>query len=366
MQSSNIKYTVLLLSAPIGSGHKLAAEALQEELSQYKQINVIHGNIFDFFPHFLGQSFLRIYLWILRCCPWVYELAYKWGNKQGGSLWLRSLLNKILARLGNTYLQKIKPDVVIATHATPAGIMADYKKNHPNLYLSAVITDFTIHRWWICDGVDTYFIADEKLRTKLSVSAEVKAYGIPLRRQFVHNDKKMYRQKMCWKDNDHVCILMGGGEGLLPMDKIIANLLLLQKENLKIVAITGHNKQLYEKLSQKYVDKITIYGFRNDVPQMMAAADIIITKAGGLTSAEVLASNLKFLIYNPLPGQEEGNAEFLQKYCGAVIARNLKELTDYVKKEDAGNLFYSKQENHAHPLAAKNICEYIMKKLDNR
>ena len=96
MANNSKKYTVLLLSAPIGSGHRLAAEALREVFSQQDNIEVIHGNVFDFFPHFLGSTFLRCYLWILGCCPWLYELAYKWGNNQKGSLWLRGLINPTL------------------------------------------------------------------------------------------------------------------------------------------------------------------------------------------------------------------------------------------------------------------------------
>ena len=69
------KYTVLLLSAPIGSGHKLAAEALEQVFSQQPDINVIHGNVFDFFPKFIGNTFLSCYLKILELCPWLYEVA---------------------------------------------------------------------------------------------------------------------------------------------------------------------------------------------------------------------------------------------------------------------------------------------------
>ena len=102
MHETRKKYTVLLLSAPIGSGHRLAAEALEQAFADRPEVEVIHGNIFDFFPQFLGKAFLGTYLWILKCCPWLYKLAYSWGNKQGGSLWLRELLNRLLAWLGGS------------------------------------------------------------------------------------------------------------------------------------------------------------------------------------------------------------------------------------------------------------------------
>ena len=109
MHETRKKYTVLLLSAPIGSGHRLAAEALEQAFADRPEVEVIHGNIFDFFPQFLGKAFLGTYLWILKCCPWLYKLAYSWGNKQGGSLWLRELLNRLLVWLGGSYLRSVQP-----------------------------------------------------------------------------------------------------------------------------------------------------------------------------------------------------------------------------------------------------------------
>lgn len=360
MQKANKKYTVLLLSAPIGSGHKLAAEALEQALGEYSEVRVIHGNIFDFFPHCLGTAFLSTYLWILKCCPWLYKLAYSWGNKQGGSLWLRGLLNRLLATLGRSYINKVNPDAVVATHATPAGIIGYYKQQHP-LWLGAVVTDFTIHRWWVCDGVDTYFIADELLRRKLATTAEVQAFGIPVRKQFLHHDKAQCRTRFGWSEAERVCLLMGGGEGLLPMEKIIAALQKARVANLRLVAVTGHNEKLAESLRAKYGDSMEIYGFREDVPQLMAGADMVISKAGGLTSAEVLASDIELVIYKPLPGQEEGNAAFLHHYCGAFVAHNIDALVQYIKMEKPKPEQIAARRAHAHPQAAQVIAAYIMR-----
>ena len=340
MHETRKKYTVLLLSAPIGSGHRLAAEALEQALADRPEVEVIHGNIFDFFPQFLGKVFLGTYLWILKCCPWLYKLAYSWGNKQGGSLWMRELLNRLLAWLGGSYLRSVQPDAVIATHATPAGIIGYYKKQHPKLWLGAVVTDFTIHRWWVCDGVDTYFIADELLRDKLATDADIQATGIPVRQQFmIKHDKQKCREFFGWDETERVCLMMGGGEGLLPMAEIITALQRAALKNLRVVAV------------------------REDVPQLMAGADMIITKAGGLTSAEVLASGLDLLIYKPLPGQEEGNAAFLQQYCGALVARSTDELVQHIKNSTVSPREAAACSEHAHPLAAQQIVDYVMQRL---
>ena len=382
---SNIrkKYTVLLLSAPIGSGHRLAAEALREALSEQADVEVVHGNVFDFFPHFLGSTFLRTYLWILGCCPWLYELAYKWGNQQSGSLWLRGLINHSLALLGSSYLQRVRPDAVIATHATPAGIMCYYKEKHPKIFLGAVVTDFTVHKWWLCNGVDAYFVADARLKEKIIVPAQVQAFGIPLRQDFRRFDSFDYdacRKQYGWTSEERVCLVMGGGEGLLPMEEI---LLALQKKSiagLRLVAITGNNAKLEQKLRERFgvaagareqnvagsATPIEIYGFRQDVPQLLAGADMIITKAGGLTCAEVLATGLELFIYKPLPGQERGNAAFLEQYYQAKVCDGLEQLVCAVVAASCQKREKQGKKPLGNRLAAMQIAEFVLEKIKSK
>ena len=373
MTKEKKKYTVLLLSAPIGSGHRLAAEALKQGLSNNPEVEVVHGNVFDFFPHFLGSTFLRCYLWILGCCPWLYELAYKWGNSQGGSLWLRGLINRSLAWLGGGYLRRVQPDAVIATHATPAGIMCYYKQKHPEVFLGAVVTDFTVHKWWLCEGVDAYFVADARLKERITVPAQVEAFGIPVRQELQGNDYAACRAQYGWDKEEKVCLVMGGGEGLLPMEEMLAALTAAHIDKLRLVAITGHNEKLAHKLQQRFAGHTTkssseanpveVYGFRQDVPQMLAGADMIITKAGGLTCAEVLASGLELLLYKPLPGQEQGNANFLQAYYGASVCQSLAALVAAVGRVANAERPVEPQKPQGNPLAAEQICTFVLQKL---
>lgn len=361
MNAANKKYTVLLLSAPIGSGHKLAAEALQQVLAANEAVHVVHGNIFDFFPHFIGTVFLKSYLQMLQHFPWMYKFMYRWGNQENGSLWMKNIINGILAKLGRKYLENIAPDAVIATHATPAGIVGLYKRSLPHkLFLGAVITDFTVHKWWICQGVDTYFIADSRLACRLPAAAEIKAFGIPVRQKFAEADGDAVRQEFGWQPHDKVCLLLGGGEGLLPMAEIVAVLTRAQITGLQIVAVTGHNSQLERALQNYKAKNLAVYGFTERLPEIMAAADIVVSKAGGLTSAEVLSLGKKFIIYKPLPGQEEGNAVFLQQYYGSVIAKNTDEVADYVRKfsKEAGTAIESADTLRLQ--AAEKICTCVL------
>ncbi len=368
MFNNHKKFTILLLSAPIGAGHRLAAEALQEYLQKNPQVKVVHGNIFDFFPSFLGTGFLKSYLWILKHCPWLYELSYKWSNRESGSLWMRELLNRLLARLGRSYLQGVNPDAVLATHATPAGIISIYKKEYrPDIYLGVVVTDFTIHRWWLCPRVDTYFLGDEALLPLLPQNASGQATGIPLRQAFSEHSREEVRRKYHWLPTEKVCLIMGGGEGLLPMAEIAASLLELQNPSLKLIIVTGNNEELATQLRQQYGEQITVYGFIDFVPKLMLGADILISKAGGLTAAEALASGLSFFIYKPLPGQEEKNALFLAEKYGAHIVHTPQEIQQRAAQLlTTGTAAEKDPRQEARKHATQAICEQMLRALDEQ
>ena len=94
------KLKILILSAPIGSGHRMAAQALEEALSRLENTEVVQGNVFSFFPAVLGRLFLRSYETVLKFCPGLYAMSYRWGNQNSGSLRMRTW--KIFYRKGET------------------------------------------------------------------------------------------------------------------------------------------------------------------------------------------------------------------------------------------------------------------------
>ena len=115
---------------------------------------------------------------------------------------MREFINGALAYLGSGFIKKVAPDVVIATHATPAGIMSIYKRRkQSSLYLCGVVTDYTVHTWWICDGVDTYFIADERLRNTPNQREN--------RRKLIRRKRNCYRKERGWKERG-ICLLHYG------------------------------------------------------------------------------------------------------------------------------------------------------------
>lgn len=392
--AKNKKLKILILSAPIGSGHRMAASALEEALLRLENVEVVQGNVFDFFPSAIGKAFLKFYETVLAVCPWLYALSYRWSNQGGGSLWMRNQLNGILLRLGKTFIEEVKPDAVFSTHATPTGILSLYKQKYDSsLWLGVVVTDFTVHRWLVCPGVDAYFLADEKLFGQIDSAAgrsetqpALYGWGIPVRGRFTEKQepatiRREVRDRFGWSAGAFVCLLAGGGGGMLPMEEIVKSLQNEKFKDIYVVAVTGHNDGLCKKLealqkgfskteSDESTSRLAVLGFTDEMPQLMQAADVVITKAGGVSLAECLECGANILIYHPLPGQEQGNTVFLQQEYGAAAVTDLRQLDDYLEREKKVSLSERLQrqnmrkQHYGHRAAAEQIAELTDKLRD--
>ncbi len=392
--AKNKKLKILILSAPIGSGHRMAASALEEALLRLENVEVVQGNVFDFFPSAIGKAFLKFYETVLAVCPWLYALSYRWSNQGGGSLWMRNQLNGILLRLGKTFIEEVKPDAVFSTHATPTGILSLYKQKYDSsLWLGVVVTDFTVHRWLVCPGVDAYFLADEKLFGQIDSAAgrsetqpALYGWGIPVRGRFTEKQepatiRREVRDRFGWSAGAFVCLLAGGGGGMLPMEEIVKSLQNEKFKDIYVVAVTGHNDGLCKKLealqkgfskteSDESTSRLAVLGFTDEMPQLMQAADVVITKAGGVSLAECLECGANILIYHPLPGQEQGNTVFLQQEYGAAAVTDLRQLDDYLEREKKVSLSERLQrqnmrkQHYGHRAAAGQIAELTDKLRD--
>lgn len=373
MAASACKYTILLLSAPLGSGHKMAAEALEEAFKKHGNVKVVNGSAFDFFPKWLGNIILGGYIGILKHIPKLYDIAYHWSNTGNNSFWLRDFLNLLLSYLAQGFIKKTSPDAVIVTHPTPAGVMAQYKKRcAPGLWLGAVITDFNFHHWWIYKGLDVYFTADESIQPPPELGIPAVVTGIPVRSAFsAPFEREKWRRRLGYAADDTLCLVMGGGDGLLPMPELLRALTECRDiKGLKIAAVTGHNRNLAEKLKKMALPGVMVLDFIAELPQLLRSADIVISKAGGLTAAETLAIGTEFILYDPLPGQEVRNAGYLCEKCEAKIAATPQEVCGFVKKyaelgtEEKNSLRRRRRAAYGKPYAADAVADFVLKTLD--
>ena len=359
---------ILFMTAPIGAGHTRAAQAVQQALQVHSPRSVSKiANIFDCFHPVLGQGLLRAYLKLLALMPSLYGGMYRWGNDSPVALRGRELISRFLAARMIRYIDEYQPDAIVCTHATPAGLAAFLRRRgRIRIPVAAVVTDFVLHRLWIYREVDCYYVAHAGLQESLDL------YGIPRERSIVTGipiDSR-FSVASCvqtsGENREPAILIMGGGAGVLPMADII-EICRRQGDRLRVIAVTGHNHNLRRQLMLRYgdSDRISIHGYVDNVHDIMAQAQIIITKPGGMTSSEALCAGLPMIIYRPIPGQEEGNSDYLAAAGVAVRADSPVSLAELLGKwltGRMGSLADRRQRALAlsRPAAAEEIVRHLL------
>ncbi len=328
---------ILFFSVSIGSGHDLAAEAVvREVMLRFPDCRTMTVDTFKYINPVLNKVIAGSYMESLKFSPKIWGYLYNQAEAGDKFIDLNQILSKLLSVKMEKLIKEFDPEAIICTHAFPAGILSMLKsKLGLQIPLIAVMTDYTIHPFWVHDNIDIYVLPCEELKYLIKeyhISDEkIMCTGIPLRRQFTQRmDKEEMRGKLGLEPEVTV-LVMGGGLGLGEIEDII-NTLGNADLRLQVISLTGKNDNLCRSLQLLNTEnKIRVFGYIDNVAEVMAASDFIITKPGGLTTAEVLAQQLPMVIVNPLPGQEDRNTEFLLNHGVAVKVRKMQYLVPQIK-----------------------------------
>ncbi len=317
---------IIILTENLGKGHIKVANVLKNEISKQLDIEVeildylgVAGKIFE-----NGVSY--IYKNLIENFPNLYKMSYEYNDKNKPYGLIDSMIGaKLKQNLGGD-LSNI---IFISTfpNAT-AGISSlnAYKKY-------TVITDYTVHGGWIYDKIDGYFVANEKgldtLKKHGINEKNIYITGIPIPKEFyekrnVRESKKMFNIDIHKK----TILIMGGGDGVI---KDAINLIQSLEEEYNVIVITGKNIKLKEKLDKIDFKNTTILGFVENISQIMDITDIAISKSGGISMTELNAKRIPILIYNAIPGQEKGNADFFEENKAGMQISNFNKIKITIK-----------------------------------
>lgn len=373
---------VLVLYAKYGGGHLSAANSIQNfiEENYYFDTQVRSVDCVEYASPVLSGLTIEAYKDMAKKAPWAWKKVY-YNSENGALSHISTDIAKKMARKLHTLFKEFLPDIVISTHPF-ATQMTSYLKEHENVdcKLATVLTDFAPHAQWLVgkDYCDLFFVSNDDMKTELINDyniPETKVFvtGIPLSDRFLDN----FKEDECFdvlrlKKEKKVLLFFGGGEFGLGEKRTVKVLKSLANhlDEYQIVAISGRNKKMNNEFLKLYKkvknDDLHIYKYTTNVPELMYISSLVVTKPGGLTSTESLASGLPMLIINPIPGQEEENARFLEKSGVAVwikkdddidmIVDNLLKDTDKLEKMKENCLALSKRDS------TKNICNIILEK----
>lgn len=335
-------YRVLFLSASVGSGHLRAAEALEAAFVQTygKRLRAKIIDAFGYTSPLLSKMVVNTYMEMIKLTPSVYRYLYKRAERSNSMTEFSSLLNKIMSTRLKRLIIDFRPDVVICTHVFPCAVMSVLKKKtRLRVPVVGVITDFTVHNFWVYPNVDLYTVANEELKRELLIKGideeKIAVTGIPIHPKFAEkNNKMLIYSHLKLAPKLPVLTVMGGGFGFGPLVQIVKELNKLDLP-VQIVVIVGKNKMLLRKIAELRTEfrfPLTVLGYINNVHEIMEVSDLLITKPGGLTTSEALSKGLPIVIMNPIPGQEEKNTDFLLRSKAAVKVKNVKSLNLEIKK----------------------------------
>ncbi len=331
---------ILFLYLTKHSGHYSAALAIQQSLLEFEP--GAETRMLDSFKHsnpVLSKVTLRAYLAMLKTAPEIWEYMYDNPDFKERTKAIREILNRGNSKKLNKVIAEFQPDTVVCTQAFACGVMASWKRVNPRhpLKLVGVLTDFVAHRYWADPQVDLYVAPNDEIKNALEsqgvLASRIVVTGIPTNQQFRQPvDKVAVTRRMGLKPDLPTILVMGGSLGLGPMKSVIRKLDKLPQP-FHIIAVTGQNEKLQESLMRKG-DKLRhpthILGFVDNVRELMEVAEVVITKPGGITTAEALIKRLPMIIINPIPGQEQKNADFLLAQRVAVQAEDANDVRLYV------------------------------------
>lgn len=371
---------VLIFYAAYGGGHFAAARSLKEYIDE--NFDDVYATLFDcmkYINKYLEKVTTGVYREMAKKAPWAWGKVYY--HSQKGALSKFSIdSNKLMSIKLNKFIQDFEPDLIISTHPFSSQMCSYLKsKGKLNCEIATILTDFAPHEQWLVgsDFIDYFFVSHDDMKIDLyntGISNEkIFVTGIPLSHRFLKEyNKNEIIDSLCLSYDKKTVLFFGGGEfGLGKTSTFdVFNVLLQDISNIQVIAIAGKNKKMYDEfftLVQKHKAEhfVKILEFTDKVPELMSIADIVITKPGGLTTTESLCSGLPMVVINPIPGQEEENAEFLENNGIAIWIKkedNYKhKLVELFNSPEKLKEMSKKATSIAKPDSTKNICNILLK-----
>jgi len=330
------KKKVLIFYISKYSGHYQAARAIEgafRELEGDFEIELV--NAFDYTNPILGKVITKTYIEVIKNRPDVWGSVYDNPEVLKKVVKAREVLHKLNGPKMRRLLERSRPDIVYCTQAFPCGMVADYKGSYgKDIHLVAVLTDHAPHSYWLFDEVDHYVVPSEKTASMLEKKGcpreKIFDYGIPVDTRFSREcAKDVLKRDYGVEDGRPTVLLMGGSQGLGAIESIVG-MFLADDMRYQLMVVAGRNKRLHGRLVRMTSRRpdIKVFPYVNRIEELMEISDVIITKAGGITTSEALAKKLPILVVNPIPGQERLNTEFLVEQGAAVEIKDTARIKD--------------------------------------
>ena len=370
---------VIIFYAKYGGGHLSAARSIENCINTYyKNVNVELIDFMEYANKEFNKITTKAYAEMAKKLPKAYGSIY-WKSEKGPLAHISTTSNKLLSIKINKLLQKKSPDLIICTHPFASQMCGYLTKHHKlNTKIATILTDFASHDQWLVynEYINYLFVSNiemkETLMSKNIPADKIFVTGIPISERFLNKyDKKSLFIDFNLNPNKKVVLFFGGGEFGLGKNYTLKVFETFVKDStdIQIIAISGKNKKMKEAFENIVIENhkeanVQIFEYTNKVPEFMSISNLVVTKPGGLTTSESLASGLPIVVINPIPGQEEENAEYLVNHNTAIWLKkddNVEEiinnlLSDTSKLEEMSN----NAKSISKPNSTNDICKILL------
>lgn len=333
---------VLIFSATFGAGHIRAAQALIEALREDDPaVDITHLDFGAFVSKTMNKVIKSTYIEVIKHTPKLWGKFYYRTAKISPHSVFQRFLNGIGRSELVKYISSLRPDLIICTYPTVSGVLAELKhKGIIEAPLATVVTDYAVHSQWVHKGIDLYIVGSQDVHQGLTSrgidGGKIRVTGIPVSPRFEREiERETVAARLGLAPDGLTFLVMGGAYGVLNGAKRVCQFLAESEVPVQTISVCGRDERLYKSLDSVVAEArnpFVRFGFVNNVEELMAASDLIITKAGGLTVSEALTKRLPLLIFKPIPGQEEENAIFLEKIGAGRIAHTEEELESIIRE----------------------------------
>lgn len=323
---------VLVLSVSAGAGHVRAAEAIcSHAQALQEEVSVTHLDVMDYVPATFRTIYTDFYVALINKYPALWGMLYDATNDAPQDTRMQRV-RRAVERLNTHALRRkiaaLAPDAIVCTHFLPAEVLSRMlRANRLACPVWVQVTDFDLHRLWVQDGMAGYFAANEevafRMRAQGIAADRIAVTGIPIMPTFGLPLSRTENARALGLDPARTTVLlMGGGAGIGRLEQIAERLLACEGD-FQLIALAGRNEATFaalKSLAARHPQRLRAHGYTQRMERLMACADLAVTKPGGLTTSECLAMGLPMIINDPIPGQEERNANFLLEQGVALKA----------------------------------------------
>lgn len=364
---------ILILSCNTGQGHNSAARAIKEYFES-KNSSCEIKDALSFWSPQNSKLICKGHIFIYRNLPRLFGLGYNFEERHARQNGDNSIIYELAIKgcdglykhLGaNSY------DTVICTHIFPAMMMTELKKrsctNIPTYFVS---TDYTCYPGVSENMLNGFFIPHSALVDEfVSCGIERKLLipsGIPIASAFYSSvPREDARRKLHLPQDKKIVLLMCGSMGCGPIREMCELLSDLLNDDCHIVAICGNNRKLYNSVSADHKNNVTVVGYTTRVPLYMDAADLLLTKPGGLSTTEAAIKHLPMIFIDAIPGCETKNLNFFTSQNLAYTAESTQALAAtvcyYLHTPEKLNIMRERLRENFSTVATENIYNHILK-----